>query len=72
MHTLEFMLFALSHRVRAGEIKRGELADTLLSLASSSHEYVPETENAEKRLATSRLNKNLHRWFDRQQDRQRR
>jgi hypothetical protein len=66
MHSLEFCLLALAERIRC-DTGNEKLADALLSLASASHEYVPEREEAEERLSKSKLAKDLHRWFDKQQ-----
>ena len=42
MHCLENMLLILSKRIRAGELSNQQLADDLETLASASHDYVPE------------------------------
>jgi hypothetical protein len=43
MHTLEYLLCLLSRRI---EVETGskELAEAALSLASASHDYIPERE----------------------------
>jgi hypothetical protein len=66
MHSLEFCLLALAERIRSDTGNR-ELADATLSLANASHGYIPEREEDEERLASSKLAMDLHGWFDKQQ-----
>jgi hypothetical protein len=66
MHSLEFCLLALAERIRS-DTGNQELADATLSLASAAHGYIPECEENEERLATSKLARDLHVWFDKQQ-----
>jgi hypothetical protein len=67
MHSLEFCLLALSERIRH-ETGNERLAAMVGQLASESHQYVPEREEYEERLSKSKLAKDLHRWFDKQQE----
>jgi hypothetical protein len=46
MHTLEYMLCLLSRRIEV-ETGNKDLAEATLTLASASHDYIPERESLE-------------------------
>lgn len=71
MHSLEYLLFVLSHRIKSGEFSASQLADECLGLASASHLFIPKiTETGfdpNKDLAKSQFDRVFRKWFDKRQ-----
>jgi hypothetical protein len=60
MHSLEYLLLLLAERIRR-ETNNSELADAAMTLASASHDFVPE---GEERLGQSEMYREWSRRFD--------